>query len=299
LITLYDVDVDTPRTLEEALLMTNRTRYRVIAGGTDVIIQMKERTLPEKKLLNIFQLDELRYIRTEEDDVRIGALTSLAEVAKSKEVNEFGSILAQAATEIGSIQVMNKATIGGNLGNASPSGDCLPPLYALDAHIVVGSLNGRREMPVKDFFKGYKQLDMLQNELITEIKFKKMSGEENGLFLRHTLRFGEACSVVSVCVWLRRGKREAAFTDARIALGAVAPTVVRAYTSEEIVKQGILDDDRIEAASQAVKESISPITDVRGTAEYRRNIAVNLTYRALHELRARNVERWSIENSSG
>jgi xanthine dehydrogenase FAD-binding subunit len=291
LITLYDVDVETPRTLEEALLKAKETGYKVIAGGTDVIIQMKEGTLPEKKLLNIYQLDELRYIRTDEENVRIGALTSLADVAKSREVNEFGSILAQAADKIGSIQIMNKGTIGGNLGNASPSGDCIPPLYALDARIAVASLNGRREIQVKDFFKGYKQLDLSQGELITEIKFKKMSDEEDGIFLRHALRSGEACSVVSVCIWLRRGKTKAVFSDARIALGAVAPTIVRAYRSEEIVKQGILDDNRIEAASQAVTEFISPITDVRGTAEYRRDIAVNLTYRALHELLARNLER--------
>ncbi len=289
--TLYVVDVETPRTLEEALLKVSETKYMVIAGGTDVIIQMKEGTLSEKKLLNIYQLEELRYIRVDGENVRIGALTSLADVAKSRKVNEFGSILAEAANKIGSIQIANKATIGGNLGNASPSGDCLPPLYALDARVVVAGRNGRREIPIKAFFKGYKQLDLLQNELITEINFKKITEEEDGLFLRHTLRSGEACSVVSVCIWLRRGKRNASFTDARVALGAVAPTVVRAYRSEEIVKGGILDNDRIAAASQAVTESISPITDVRGTAEYRRDLAVNLTSRALHELLARNVER--------
>lgn len=291
MITLYDADVETPRTLEEALFKVNETKYRIIAGGTDIVVQMKEGTVPEKKLLNVYQLEELRYIRVDGENVRIGALTSLADVAKSRELNEFGFILAEAADTIGSIQIMNKATIGGNLGNASPSGDCLPPLYALDARVVVASANGRREIPIKDFFKGYKQLDLLQNELITEINFKKMSDEEDGLFLRHTLRFGEACSVVSVCIWLRRGRRKISFVDARIALGAVAPTIVRAYRSEEIVKGGNLDYDRIEAASQAVSESISPITDVRGTAEYRRDLAVNLTNRALHELLARNVER--------
>ncbi|MDV3278163.1 MAG: xanthine dehydrogenase family protein subunit M [Nitrososphaerales archaeon] len=291
MITLYDIDVESPRTLEEALQRINQTRRRVIAGGTDVVIQMKEGVLAERKLLNIYQLDELRYIRQDGESLRIGALTSLTDIAESREVRRFAPPLAQAAGTIGSIQVTNKGTIGGNLGNASPSGDCIPPLYALEGRVVVASLTGRREVPVRDFFRGYKQLNLRQNELITEINFKKMGDEEDGLFLKHTLRLGEACSVVSVCMWLRRGGRRAEFVDARIALGAVAPTVVRADRSEEILKHGILDERRIEDASQAVTGSISPITDVRGSAEYRREMAVNLTYRGLHEILARSIDR--------
>ncbi len=289
MITLSEIEVETPKTLEEALPKIDSTRYRIIAGGTDVIIQMKEGTLPKKKLLNIYQLNELRYIRTDGENLRIGSLTSLADIANSREINEFATILAHAAGKIGSMQITSKATIGGNLGNASPSGDCIPPLYALDARVVVASTKGSREIPVKDFFDGYKHPDLRQNELIIEINFKRMDDGEDGLFLRHALRLAEACSVVSVSIWLRRSVRKAEFSDARIALGAVAPTVVRAYESEEIVKYGILDEDRIEAASNAVLGSISPITDVRGTAEYRRDIAVNLTYQGLHDLLARNV----------
>jgi len=287
LLTLYDVDVETPKTLQDALTKIDNARCRIIAGGTDVILQMKESSLSEKKLLNIYELDELRYIRTDGERLRIGALTSLSDIAKSRDVNEFAPILAQAAAKIGSMQIINKATIGGNLGNASPSGDCIPPLYALDARIVATSVIGKTEIPVKDLFTGYKQLKLKQNEMITEINFKKMDRRENGLFLKHTLRFGEACSVASVCIWLKRRERDAECSDARIALGAVAPTVVRAYKSEEILKQGMLNRERMEAASRAVVGSISPITDVRGTADYRREIAVNLTYQALHELSAR------------
>jgi xanthine dehydrogenase FAD-binding subunit len=255
------------------------------------VIQMKEGTLAEKKLLNIYRLDELRYIRTDGVNLRIGALTSLAEIADSPEVRKFAPILALAAGEIGSMQIANKATIGGNLANASPSGDCIPPLYALNGLVVVAGLKGRREIPIKEFFKGYKQLDLQQNELITEINFKKMQNEEDGLFLRHALRLGEACSVASVCIWIKRGEGKAKFDDARIALGAVAPTVVRAHRSEGIVKHNILDENTIKTASEAVTESISPITDVRGTAEYRREMVVNLTHRGLRELLAGSVDR--------
>lgn len=288
MLTLYDVDVETPATLHDALTKIDNARYRIIAGGTDVVVQMKEKALPEKRLLNIYPLDELRYIQAEGECLRIGALTSLSDIAKSTEVNEFAPVLAQAVDKIGSIQITNKATIGGNLGNASPSGDCIPPLYALDAHIVATSVTGKTETPVKDLFTGYKQLKLKRNEMITEINFKKIDRREDGLFRKHTLRFGEACSVVSVCIWLRRDENNRKISDTRIALGAVAPTVVRAYKSEEILKQGIPNQESIEAASRAVLGSISPITDVRGTADYRREVAVNLTYEALYELSARN-----------
>ena len=276
--------MSTPKTLGDALQMLERARYRVIAGGTDVVVQMREGALQERTLLNIYSLDELRYIKTDGGGLRIGALTCLTDLAESAQVRRFAPILAQAAKKIGSMQVTNKGTIGGNLGNASPSGDCIPPLYALDGRIVLSSVNGRREVPVEAFFKGYKQLDLRPDELITEINFRKMGREEDGLFLKHALRLGEACSVVSVAIWLRRGGEENRFKDARIALGAVAPTVVRARKSEEVVKHSALDEVTITAAAHAVTDSISPITDVRGTAEYRREMAVNLTYRALRQV---------------
>jgi CO/xanthine dehydrogenase FAD-binding subunit len=289
--TLYDVDVDTPGTLKEALRMLGKERYRILAGGTDVLVQLREGILRERKLLNIYQLDELRYIREEDGMLRIGSLTSFTSIAESREVRRFAPMLAQGAEKVGSIQIQNKATIGGNLGNASPSGDSLPPLYALDTHLVLASAKGRRETPIGDFVKGYKQLDLRPDELIAEIKVRKMGAGEDGVFLKHSLRFGEAISVVSVCIWVRRGGQPGEFADARIALGAVAPTIARAYKSEEIVKRGILNEGRIGAASRAVGDSISPISDVRGSLEYRKEMAVNLTRLGLEDLLARSGRR--------
>lgn len=270
--------------MAEALQMLNQKKYRVIAGGTDVLIRMRTGPIAEEKLLNIYQLGELRYIRSDGELLRIGSLTCMADIASSPEIRRFGFPLTQAGREFGSMQLTNKATIGGNLANASPSGDCIPPLYSLDARLTVGSVDGIREIPIKDFFRGYKQLDLRPNELITEVSFRKMTNEEDGLYLRHTLRFGEAISVVGISMCLKRGAGKDEFVAARIALGAVAPTVVRASRSEEIVTQGTLDEGRMRAASQAVTESISPITDIRGTSEYRREMAINLTYRGLHEI---------------
>ena len=289
--TLYDVDIETPETLRDALRILGRERYRILAGGTDVLVQLRDGILRERKLLNIYGLDELRYIRNEEGMLRIGSLTSFTSIAESRAVRRYAPMLAQGAEKVGSVQIMNKATIGGNLGNASPSGDSLPPLYALDAHLVLVSARGKREASIGEFVRGYKQLDLRPDELISEFRVRKMGAREDGVFLKHSLRFGEAISVVSVCVWVRRGKLRGEFTDARIALGAVAPTIARAHKSEEIVKGGVLNDKAIDAASQAVGDSISPITDVRGSLEYRREMAINLTHLALKELLARSGKR--------
>ena len=286
-LSLYEVEVDSPATLSEALQMLNETKCKVIAGGTDLLIRMRTGPITDKKLLNVYQLDELRYIRSDADYIHIGALTDISEIARSQDVRRFALPLAQAADEFGSMQLTNKATIGGNLANASPSGDCIPPLYSLDAKLTLASVAGKREVAVRDFFRGYKQLDLRQNELITETSFKKMAPDEDGLYLRHTLRFGEAISVVGVSMCLRSGRKQREFVAARIALGAVAPTVVRASKAEEIVTEGVLDEERMRFASRAVTDSISPITDVRGTGEYRRDMAINLTYRGLHEILAR------------
>jgi CO/xanthine dehydrogenase FAD-binding subunit len=284
---MSDVEVDTPATLTEALQMLNKTKYKVIAGGTDVLIRMRAGPVTDKRLLNIYQLDELRYVRSVGDKICIGALTCIADISSSPEVKRFAFPLAQAGDQFGSMQLTNKATIGGNLANASPSGDCIPPLYSLDAWLTLASVDGEREIPVKDFFKGYKQLDLRPNELIKEISFRKMTKDEHGLYLRHALRSGEAISVVGVSMCLKSGESPGKFVAAIIALGAVAPTVVRATKSEEIVTQGALNEARIRAASQAVTASIAPITDVRGSGEYRREMAVNLTYRGLQEILAK------------
>lgn len=289
--TLYDVNVETPRTLREALRMLGRERYRILAGGTDVLVQLRDGILRERKLLNIYGLDELRYIREDDRMLRIGSLTSFTSIAESRAVRRSAPMLAEGAEKVGSVQIMNKATIGGNLGNASPSADSLPPLYALDAHLVLVSAKGKRETPIRDFVKGYKQLDLGPDELIAEFKVRKMGAKEDGVFLKHSLRFGEAISVVSVCIWVRRGGRRGEFADVHIALGAVAPTIAMAHRSEGIVKGGILNAESIEAASRAVGDSISPITDVRGSLEYRREMAVNLTRLGLEQLLARSGRR--------
>ncbi len=284
---LYDIDVITPSSLDEALeiLSSRKGRVKVVAGGTDLIIQMKDGIIPRMDLLNIYGLDELRYIKLDDNDViRIGALTSFSEIAGSEIIRRYAKILADAASTVGSIQIMNKASIGGNIVNASPAADSLPPLYALDAIVKVASSRGFREVPIESFYRGYKKLDLAEDELVCEVRLRAMSDDEDGVFLKHGLRLGDAIAVVNAAIWVKRDNRSGLFSDARVALGAVAPTVVRARRCEQLIINRRLDDDSMWSAARAVLESISPIDDVRGSAEYRREMSVNLVYMGLWEL---------------
>ncbi|HIQ29727.1 MAG TPA: xanthine dehydrogenase family protein subunit M [Candidatus Caldiarchaeum subterraneum] len=291
---LHDIEVYSPKTLEEALEILRREgdRVKVIAGGTDLIIQMKDGIMPRKNLLNIYSIDELRYIRMGNDSIRIGALTSFTDIASSALIRNYARILADAANTIGSIQIMNKASIGGNLVNASPAADSIPPLYVLDAVLVLRSVEGVREVPIQSFYRGYKKLDIRSDELLTEVRVRRMAEDEDGIFLKHGLRLGDAISVVNAAL-LVKWDGDDRFKDVKIALGAVAPTVVRARSCEEALTGKELNDSTIWDAASKVVNDISPIDDVRGTAEYRREMSVNLLYIGLWEIiNKRNQAGW-------
>ena len=207
MVSLYDIQVFTPRTLEEALELLDKMggRTKIIAGGTDLIIQMRHGLAPRRDLINIYGLRELRYIREEHGMVRIGALTTFSEVAASEPIQKHVPFLAEAANTIGSIQIMNKATIGGNLVNASPAADSLPPLYVLDASVKIVGRKGERTVSIERFYKGYKKMDIAPDEILAEISFKIPDADGRGLFFKHGLRLGDAISVVNGPVsWARR-----------------------------------------------------------------------------------------------
>jgi CO/xanthine dehydrogenase FAD-binding subunit len=155
-----EVDVLTPRSLVDALeiLRENSDGLKIVAGGSDIIVQLRDGVIKPTKLLNIQPLKELRYIRKEQDRIHIGALATYNDITSSELARTHAWPLVQAATQIGAIQLQNTATLGGNLGNASPAGDSIPPLYALDALVVVRSSRGIREITIEEFFVGYRKL---------------------------------------------------------------------------------------------------------------------------------------------
>jgi CO/xanthine dehydrogenase FAD-binding subunit len=282
---LGKVEVYTPRSLSEALTELSRADEdsKIIAGGTDMIIQLKDRLKHAGRLINIYGLDELRYIRMNGGYVKIGALTTYTNIIKSPLTIQHAPILVESSGTIGGIQMQNRGTIGGNLGNASPAADSLPPLYALEAIVTLTSLSSSREVPVEQFMLGPRKTALKNDEIITEVKFRPMNDSEKGAFLKLGLRESNAISVVSAAIWASIS--DSTFKEIRIALGAVAPTVVRCRNAEQALIGKRWSDGLFEEAAQEASKSAKPISDIRGSAQYRTNMVKSLVYQGLWEIR--------------
>lgn len=277
---LHDVDVLVPRDLDEALrVLAERRGIKVLAGGTDLLVQMRSGAVQKSDLLDVSGLWELKYVRHEDETIAIGALTTFSEIASSEVIRRHAPVLAEAAETVGSVQIMNKGTIGGNVVNASPAADSLPALYVHDAELKLASLKGTRTVGITEFYRGYKRLDMRPDELLVEVRLRAEKGGEVGHFFKHGLRQGDAISVVNGAVLL--DLEGDLVRGAAIALGAVAPTVVRAHEAERALKGRRLREDVMWEAARAVLRSISPIDDVRGSAAYRRELSVNYVFMTL------------------
>ena len=283
---LSDIDVVQPETLRDALsvLHERSDSIKPIAGGTDTIVQLKERTLQTRKLLDISGLGELRYILREGSIVRIGALSTYSDIIQSPILNSSCRMLVEASKTIGVLQLQNRATIGGNLANASPAGDGIPPLYALAATITVQNHKGTRGIPIERFFVDYRKTDLRTDELITEISFEAVKKPFDATFLKLGLREAHFISLVNVAVWIRWAPEGASFSDIRVALGAVAPVVIRARKCEEFLRNRTLGEDVIWQAGQIASGESVPISDVRASAEYRRAVIPSILYKAVNRL---------------
>jgi len=280
--TLGEIEVVSAKNLKDALsvLHDRSGNIKPIAGGTDAIIQVREASLQTKRLLDISSLPELRYIRREGSVIRIGALSTYSEIIESPMLNSSCRMLVEASRMIGSLQIQNRATIGGNLANASPAGDTIPPLFALGADVKVQNHEHSRIVPVEKFFLGYRKIDLMPDELITEISFEAVEDPHDGTFVKLGLREGHFISLVSLAIrvkWAPDGDR---FSDVRIALGAVAPVALRARKCEEYLKNRTLAEEMIWSAGKVASDESSPISDLRASANYRRAVIPSLLYQA-------------------
>ena len=279
-----EIDVQTPQTLVEALdlLHKNETGLKIVAGGSDVIVQLRDGIIKTQTLLNIVSLRELRFIRRIDDRVHIGALSTYSDIINNENIQKHAWVLAEAAKQIGAIQLQNTATIGGNLGNASPAGDSLPPLYALNATVVARSLSGRREIPIENFFISYRKTALMNDELIEQVYFNALGPNDRGAYVKLGLREANAISIVDVAVVLNGRKADNSFADIRIAMGAIAPVIVRARRCEQDLVEKPLTTELIQRASSLALADAAPIDDIRGSAEYRKSVLVSLVFQALH-----------------
>jgi len=245
-----------------------------IAGGTNVLVDIKQRMVTPRALVDLSRINEWKKIELTEGGLEIGPLVTHSELEDSSLVRKSFLALAMAASAVGSPQIRNRGTLGGNLQSASPAADCVPPLLVFDANLTLVSLSGRREVSVADFFLGAGKTVLRPNELISKISIRNCPNQIS-IFRKTGLRKALAISLVNLAVSLELDK-ENRCSKARVAFGAVAPTPIRAKRVEAFLKGQIIDSNMIKALSELVEQEISPITDIRASGTYRRYLAKEL-----------------------
>lgn len=280
--------------LQEALVLLSEHNEaaRVIAGGTDILIEIEQGKRPDVRvLIDITRVPQLDSIRIHGDRIHLGPLVNHNHIGGSELIRQRALPLAQASWEIGAPQIRNRATVAGNVITASPANDTITPLLAFDADVTLSSARGERTLPLREFYTGLRKTVMEPDELLTDISFSAMTSDERGIFLKLGLRRAQAISVVNVAVVLDLDGDTV--RRAAVAVGSVAPTVIRLEEVEQMLLGQRLSDDVINSASQLASSIPHPIDDVRGTAVYRTDMVRVLTRRALHRL-AKDVQQESL-----
>jgi carbon-monoxide dehydrogenase medium subunit len=271
-----------PTTLTEtvALLGQYNGRASVLAGGTDLLVEIKEKIRRPDYVVNIKKLPGLNQLTYDElAGLKIGALVTTRAVETSPLVRTNYPALAQAASELGSIQVRNRATVAGNICRASPSADTPPPLIAAGASVRLFGPAGERVILLEDFFTGPGQTVRARDELLVEIIVPPPPPHTGRLYLKHGRRKAMELATVGVAVSLTLDQDRC--QEARIVLGAVAPTPIRARQAEATLTGVVIDGRLIERAAEIAMNESRPISDVRSSAGYRREMVKVLTSRAL------------------
>lgn len=267
--------------LEHALSLLGDT-WKPFAGGTDLMVLFEAGKLQHKQFVSIWGLPELKGVDVTKEAITLGALTTYSEVQRHPILREELPLLARAASETGGIATQNRGTLGGNIVNASPAADSPPALLVYDAELELVSAGGSRWAPYRTFHTGYKQMILRADELVARIRLPRRREGWTDYYRKVGTRRAQAISKVCLAgTILREGGRIA---DIRIALGSVAPTVIRCYQTEQSLRD---DPKNIEAAKGALAREITPIDDIRSTANYRLRVAENLLEEFLRAVSAR------------
>lgn len=270
-----------PATLEEALHIKKERGVdaRVIAGGTDLILRMRDKVLSPAVLIDLrrMSLDSVSLIR---DEMRLGAFVNLSQVLESTELASLYPALTDACREFAGPPIRNRGTLCGNIVNASPAADLVPPLIAYDASIVLKSVNGNRVLPLAEFFTGPGQSVIEPEEILTEIRLPVMPERTAATFIKLGQRRSMAISQVNLTTRLSIDE-SGAVSEARIVLGSVAPTPMRAVAAESMLTGKQLSEKLLEGAAQQAREEVAPISDVRASLSYRDKMTEVLVRRAL------------------
>ncbi|TLS38930.1 FAD binding domain-containing protein [Pseudalkalibacillus caeni] len=290
-----EIDVISPLDLDECLTILSREgiQHRLLAGGTDAVVRMKDGKWRPNVWINVKGLNELRYIVKKDGAIHIGPLTTHSDIIRSQLLQTQADVLVEAAREVGATQMQNMGTIGGNIGTASPAGDTIPALFVLGAVLEIRSCNNKRLVPIEEFFIGPGKTVLRQNEMITNIIIQPQEKNEIGIFQKLGPRKAQSISIVNVAVNLIMGENNRQCLGGKIAFGAVAPTIIRAKKCESMLKIAPITDDMIENISKVAWKEVMPITDVRASASYRRDMASALLHRGLYRL----MRRWESYES--
>jgi CO/xanthine dehydrogenase FAD-binding subunit len=283
---LREFEYREPSALAEAISILSQygKNAKVLAGGTDLLVNMKERGWEPQCLVNLKTIPGLSYIRFDEKEgLRIGALTTVREVETSSLIQEKFPCLHEGAKSLGSVQIRNRATLGGNLCNASPAADHAPPLLVLNARVKLVGPKGERVVALEKFFVG-PGMSILQNEILTEVIVPASSEQVQGVYLTICRREAVDLAQVGVAIAVRTEGKGKRWKDVRIALGAVAPTPVRAYETERLLEGREIQKSVIDEAVKKSAEEASPITDLRASEWYRCEMVKVLVERALEQI---------------
>ncbi|SHK68512.1 FAD binding domain-containing protein [Desulforamulus aeronauticus] len=278
------MDVITPQNLQEALEeLAKDPCAGVLAGGTDLLVKWKSNTINPPRVFTILGLQELNFIREEEGRLCIGPLVTHQDLAESAVVQRHAPLLAKACAQVGSLQIRNRGTIGGNLVTASPAGDTIPALVVLNASVVLQSAQGERQVPLREFITGPGKTVLQPGELLTAVSFPCMEATEVGFYRKLGQRQAMAISIVNLA--LKATLENAVIKDISIACGSVGPTVVELKRTANRLKGHSLDTSELRNIVVNAGDETNPISDIRASEEYRRQMVGELLYEGLQSLR--------------
>ncbi len=277
-------DLRTPANLDDvlALLAAEPGRWRPFAGGTDIMVLLEAGRLEHTHYVSLWGVRDLRFVDVTDREVIIGATTTYTDVLENRILRDEFPLLCSAAAETGGHANQNRGTIGGNIANASPAADTPPALLVYDAELELISKRGTRRVAYASFHTAYKRMDLAPDEIIRAIHIPREHGFTHQQFRKAGARRAQAISKVCFAAGVAVDGR--LVSDAKVAFGSVAPTVVRARTVESALRGQPLDRPVIAAAAAAIASDLAPIDDIRSTAEYRQEVARNMLEHFLGEI---------------
>lgn len=259
--------------------LQEKSKNIIIAGGTDLMVQFRNQLNGCDQLVDISQIKELAQIRVFEKEISIGAVTTFSEIIESFSLQQELSLLVEAARKIGAPQIRNMGTIGGNICTASGAADLVPCLFALNAKVVLASASGERILPIRDFIFDNRKTAINQEEILTEVIINRLPVNASSAFVKFGLRNSQAISIINSAVILYFD--DDVISDASIVVGCAGPKAIICNKASNLLKNRPPSDDLFASAGEMVAEEIAPITDLRGSANYRRHLASTLVIRAL------------------